>query len=168
MLGTGRTDRMCQRLFTVIYWTFTWNQAVSVIQWCHLQLKVTLLFLRTPPFLHVLPLHNPLWIKSSRDLPAYSIHCTCWADIPYLWWIALAAGSIVLQIWRRRPRPSRWSSVLYSHVSFREPLVSFLLAEIMCDFLSAAGLWQDVHCSPLLISFICVSVSKEMCRCVSM
>lgn len=48
------------------------------------------------PFLPVPPLHNPIWIKSSRYLPAHFIQHTWWPYIPYLCWIVLsAAGSIV-------------------------------------------------------------------------
>lgn len=68
----------------------------STIQWCHLQVKVTLLFLSSPPFIPVTPLHNSSWIKSSGYLSFYFIHHILWPYIPYLWWIVLiAVGSIV-------------------------------------------------------------------------
>lgn len=93
-------------------------------------------------FLRVLPLHNPPpWIKSSRYLPVCSIHPTCWTYIPYLRWIALAAGSIVpADIEKEAQAPLViWCPVGSSYL--QGTLVSFCLLSIMCVFLSVAGIW---------------------------
>lgn len=153
----------------------------STIQWCHLQVKVTLLFLSSPPFLPVTPLHNSFWIKISGYLSAYFIHHILWPYIPYLWWIVLSAVGYIVPT--DRPSPPWCFSVLLYQVSFREPLISFRLTNILCDFLSVAGIWlQDLSGDrvTIFLSFsfqfissclafladlqvcICVCISKSM------
>lgn len=132
---------------------------LSSVQWCHLQLEATLFFLQSPIFSvcyhYIIP--PPPWIKSSRYLPVCSIHPTCWTYIPYLRWIALAAGSIVpADIEKEAQAPLViWCPVGSSY--FQGTLVSFCLLSIMCVFLSVAGIWlQDATwdaASIVLLSF---------------
>lgn len=95
-------------------------------------------------FLRVLPLHNPHWIKSSRYFPVCSIHPTWCSYIPYLRWIAFAAGSIVpVDIEKEAQAPLViWCPVCSCYL--QGTLVSICLLSIMRVFLSVAGIWlQD-------------------------
>lgn len=122
----------------------------------------------------VLPLHNPPRIKSSRYFPVCSFHRTCWSYIPYLCWIALAAGSIVpVDIEKEAQAPSViWCPVGLCYL--QGTLVSFCLLSIMCVFLSVAGIWlQDISWDEMtivplfhFIFLILISIRRKMFRCV--
>lgn len=84
-------------------------------------------------------LHKP------HELIAYFTYYRQWHHILYQRWVILA---IVISIVAADPEgggpaasPSAIQYPLQFRVAFREPLVPFRLARIMCDFLCVAGVW---------------------------